>query len=215
MRKSVFLSHPKRMNSHVCNLLQVACRDYPHPRHLCAKFPFSSTQHESRCDMVRHFFVFLSKLFALQCHIAEFDFTLMECSAIVMFATHLLHVPFGALESHVMITVMPAIKKNAGSLQEKDPSSWKIPCLLPCQFPSLVLVLCFIFRNCNQFPQDLINLWGQHLPVGCPQRLASQILLGVKGQVLLYRQIDSTHILFLGNFSGVVIVILKSMAVEV
>lgn len=30
---------------------QVACRDYPHPRHLCAKFPFSSTPHESRCDM--------------------------------------------------------------------------------------------------------------------------------------------------------------------
>ncbi|XP_010684787.2 uncharacterized protein LOC104899316 isoform X1 [Beta vulgaris subsp. vulgaris] len=30
---------------------QVACRDYPHARHLCAKFPFSSTSHESRCDL--------------------------------------------------------------------------------------------------------------------------------------------------------------------
>ncbi|XP_021722159.1 uncharacterized protein LOC110689688 isoform X1 [Chenopodium quinoa] len=30
---------------------QVACRDYPHPRHLCAKFPFSSSSHESRCEM--------------------------------------------------------------------------------------------------------------------------------------------------------------------
>uniref|UniRef100_A0A5B7CCH7 RPM1 interacting protein 13 n=1 Tax=Davidia involucrata TaxID=16924 RepID=A0A5B7CCH7_DAVIN len=30
---------------------QIACRDYPHPRHLCAKFPFSSTPHERHCDM--------------------------------------------------------------------------------------------------------------------------------------------------------------------
>ncbi|CAA2998148.1 Hypothetical predicted protein [Olea europaea subsp. europaea] len=29
---------------------QVACRDFPHPRHLCAKFPFASTPHERRCD---------------------------------------------------------------------------------------------------------------------------------------------------------------------
>ncbi|XP_020238848.1 uncharacterized protein LOC109817904 [Cajanus cajan] len=30
---------------------QVACRDYPHPRHLCVKFPFSTTPHESYCEM--------------------------------------------------------------------------------------------------------------------------------------------------------------------
>lgn len=29
---------------------QVACRDYPHPRHLCIKFPFSSTPNESHCN---------------------------------------------------------------------------------------------------------------------------------------------------------------------
>ncbi|XP_021673960.2 uncharacterized protein LOC110660095 isoform X2 [Hevea brasiliensis] len=29
----------------------IACRDYPHPRHLCAKFPFSSTPHERHCDL--------------------------------------------------------------------------------------------------------------------------------------------------------------------
>lgn len=29
---------------------QVACRDYPHPRHLCIKFPFSSTPNQSHCD---------------------------------------------------------------------------------------------------------------------------------------------------------------------
>ncbi|KAK9665125.1 hypothetical protein RND81_14G092000 [Saponaria officinalis] len=30
---------------------QVACRDYPHPRHLCVKFPFQKTPHESYCNM--------------------------------------------------------------------------------------------------------------------------------------------------------------------
>ncbi|KAG4916230.1 hypothetical protein HKD37_19G054389 [Glycine soja] len=29
---------------------QIACRDYPHPRHLCVMFPFSSTPHEKHCD---------------------------------------------------------------------------------------------------------------------------------------------------------------------
>ncbi|KAF5726984.1 hypothetical protein HS088_TW22G00670 [Tripterygium wilfordii] len=29
---------------------QIACRDYAHARYLCAKFPFSSTPHESYCD---------------------------------------------------------------------------------------------------------------------------------------------------------------------
>ncbi|XP_065873507.1 RPM1 interacting protein 13 isoform X2 [Euphorbia lathyris] len=30
---------------------QIACRDYPHPRHLCAKFRFSSTPHEQHCNL--------------------------------------------------------------------------------------------------------------------------------------------------------------------
>lgn len=29
---------------------QVACRDYPHPRHLCVKYPFTSTGHEVHCN---------------------------------------------------------------------------------------------------------------------------------------------------------------------
>ncbi|XP_075649310.1 uncharacterized protein LOC142619858 [Castanea sativa] len=29
---------------------QIACRDYPHPRHLCVKYPFSSTSHDKHCD---------------------------------------------------------------------------------------------------------------------------------------------------------------------
>lgn len=30
---------------------QIACRDYPHSRSLCAKFPFDSTPHERHCEM--------------------------------------------------------------------------------------------------------------------------------------------------------------------
>ncbi|URD79994.1 hypothetical protein MUK42_02178 [Musa troglodytarum] len=30
---------------------QFACRDYPHPRHLCAHLPFSSSPHEKLCDL--------------------------------------------------------------------------------------------------------------------------------------------------------------------
>ncbi|XP_061995871.1 RPM1 interacting protein 13-like [Rosa rugosa] len=30
---------------------QVACRDYPHPRHLCVKFPFETTSHETHCEL--------------------------------------------------------------------------------------------------------------------------------------------------------------------
>lgn len=30
---------------------QVACRDYPHSRHLCVKFPFDTTSHEIYCEL--------------------------------------------------------------------------------------------------------------------------------------------------------------------
>ncbi|VVB11249.1 unnamed protein product [Arabis nemorensis] len=30
---------------------EIACRDYPHSRHACAKYPFNSTSHESYCEM--------------------------------------------------------------------------------------------------------------------------------------------------------------------
>ncbi|XP_050238498.1 RPM1 interacting protein 13-like [Mercurialis annua] len=30
---------------------QVACRDYPHSRHLCVKFPFETTPHEKFCPL--------------------------------------------------------------------------------------------------------------------------------------------------------------------
>ncbi|CAN8248234.1 unnamed protein product [Cochlearia groenlandica] len=30
---------------------QVACRDYPHPRHLCLNYPFGSTPNVLHCDM--------------------------------------------------------------------------------------------------------------------------------------------------------------------
>ncbi|XP_037493092.1 uncharacterized protein LOC105640806 isoform X2 [Jatropha curcas] len=31
---------------------QVACRDYPHPRHLCLKYPFEKTPHENYCHLL-------------------------------------------------------------------------------------------------------------------------------------------------------------------
>ncbi|KAL6533392.1 hypothetical protein OROMI_027504 [Orobanche minor] len=30
---------------------QVACRDYPHPRHTCAKYLFDKTPHDSHCKL--------------------------------------------------------------------------------------------------------------------------------------------------------------------
>ncbi|KAL1539804.1 hypothetical protein AAHA92_24241 [Salvia divinorum] len=30
---------------------QVACRDYPHPRNTCARFPFEKTPHDKHCEM--------------------------------------------------------------------------------------------------------------------------------------------------------------------
>ncbi|XP_010447935.1 PREDICTED: uncharacterized protein LOC104730464 [Camelina sativa] len=30
---------------------EIACRDFPHPRHACAKYPFNSTLHEQFCEM--------------------------------------------------------------------------------------------------------------------------------------------------------------------
>ncbi|KAF3485664.1 hypothetical protein F2Q69_00052006 [Brassica cretica] len=36
---------------------EIACRDFPHPRHSCAKYSFNSTSHEKYCDMVTEKFV--------------------------------------------------------------------------------------------------------------------------------------------------------------
>ncbi|TYH98008.1 hypothetical protein ES332_A12G280000v1 [Gossypium tomentosum] len=33
---------------------KVACRDYPHSRHLCLQFPFDKTTHEKHCYLWRH-----------------------------------------------------------------------------------------------------------------------------------------------------------------
>lgn len=34
---------------------QIACRDFPHPRHDCAKYPFSSTSHDLHCELCHCF----------------------------------------------------------------------------------------------------------------------------------------------------------------
>ncbi|KAK6926098.1 hypothetical protein RJ641_007817 [Dillenia turbinata] len=41
-------------NIDVCFLAQkgqIACRDYPHARHLCSKFPFATTPHHTHCEL--------------------------------------------------------------------------------------------------------------------------------------------------------------------
>lgn len=49
----MYLYHFKCGGSFFVFDLQIACRDYPHPRHLCVLFPFSSTPHEKHCDQVK------------------------------------------------------------------------------------------------------------------------------------------------------------------
>lgn len=49
----VFKGEPSIFNFDLSNVvLQIACRDYPHPRSACAKHPFSRTPHERYCDQV-------------------------------------------------------------------------------------------------------------------------------------------------------------------
>ncbi|KAE8662722.1 caffeic acid 3-O-methyltransferase-like [Hibiscus syriacus] len=49
---------------------QVACRDYPHSRHLCLQFPFDSTPHDKHCDLCYCYFVILLLLVSVGRHIA-------------------------------------------------------------------------------------------------------------------------------------------------
>ncbi|OIW15323.1 hypothetical protein TanjilG_10763 [Lupinus angustifolius] len=35
----------------ICEKGQVACRDFPHSRHQCSKFPFKTTPHVKHCEM--------------------------------------------------------------------------------------------------------------------------------------------------------------------
>ncbi|OVA01240.1 hypothetical protein BVC80_1653g3 [Macleaya cordata] len=37
----------------IAEIGQVACRDYPHSRHLCAKFPFNRTPHSNYCEQIQ------------------------------------------------------------------------------------------------------------------------------------------------------------------
>ncbi|KAL8139735.1 hypothetical protein V2J09_005756 [Rumex salicifolius] len=64
---------------------KVACRDYPHPRHLCAKYPFDKTSHEKHCE----------KCYCVICNepapCKQWDEPLNHCSA-----THRLDVHFKA-----------------------------------------------------------------------------------------------------------------------
>ncbi|KAF7149212.1 hypothetical protein RHSIM_Rhsim03G0216200 [Rhododendron simsii] len=50
------LDHPSdKSDAHDVSVVavvgQVACRDYPHSRHLCLKYPFGKTPHETHCEL--------------------------------------------------------------------------------------------------------------------------------------------------------------------
>nr|GMD25143.1 glycine-rich cell wall structural protein 1.8 [Ipomoea batatas] len=82
---------------------QVACRDYPHPRHLCVKFPFATTPHESHCDKVSISLHGLSGI----CRMLV-DCSFLDFSAIVMFVTQSPRVSTGETTT-LWPTVMPPI----------------------------------------------------------------------------------------------------------
>ncbi|XP_021725933.1 vesicle-associated protein 3-1-like [Chenopodium quinoa] len=42
---------PKSITASDLTTELVACRDYPHPRHLCVVHPFNKTRHETHCNM--------------------------------------------------------------------------------------------------------------------------------------------------------------------
>ncbi|CAI9786637.1 unnamed protein product [Fraxinus pennsylvanica] len=41
---------------------KVACRDYPHSRYTCAKYPFDKTDHETHCELVIAIAMFVTLL---------------------------------------------------------------------------------------------------------------------------------------------------------
>ncbi|GMJ13036.1 hypothetical protein HRI_004972800 [Hibiscus trionum] len=55
---------------------KVACRDYPHARHLCVRFPFDKTPHETHCGLC-YCYVCDSEapceFWAAHCHASEHD----------------------------------------------------------------------------------------------------------------------------------------------
>lgn len=86
----------------------MACRDYPHPRHLCMNFPFETASHESHCELV---IMFIWQCIMLYVY-TKFDLIFVEilrlewfdCSATVMFVIHQLHARLGqSLNQHIVM----------------------------------------------------------------------------------------------------------------
>lgn len=75
---------------------QVACRDYPHPRHTCAKYLFSKTPHDKHCELVKMFPYFESFDHDNFCWFRYWTLlAVVICSATVMSVIYLRLVPSG------------------------------------------------------------------------------------------------------------------------
>lgn len=149
-------------------LLQIACRDYPHPRHHCVTFPFGTTPHEKHCDMVRWIlqattsrillystFNCLTVIFSLL-----WTFSWNVCSAIAMSATHLHPVCIGQLVSPVCTIAMPLTKRRRGRLRGETSSWAKVPHYQPPK--SLIFGVLWVCLNSTQFHHTA--LFSYHLP---------------------------------------------------
>ncbi|XP_010268203.1 PREDICTED: uncharacterized protein LOC104605228 [Nelumbo nucifera] len=79
---------------------QVACRDYPHSRHLCVKFPFDKTPHEKYCE---------------QCYCYVCD-TIAPCISWIR----------GAQQGHCHATEHDFIWKNLREMKNRNPPVQKI-----------------------------------------------------------------------------------------
>ena len=89
----------------------MACRDYPHSRHLCAKNRFESTPHESYCEQVT-WISFLNESIVGTLNLC----ILVECSATVLSVTWL---PLAKIGPELQVIVMPLITKH-GSRKGKE-----------------------------------------------------------------------------------------------
>lgn len=89
----------------------MACRDYPHSRHLCLKFPFHTTPHESYCELVMKLLtlglplLICVKLFNNNENFSNF----CVCSVIVMFAIWLHHATCGMNLEKQLIAMLQSI----------------------------------------------------------------------------------------------------------
>ncbi|TKY62295.1 31 kDa ribonucleoprotein [Spatholobus suberectus] len=98
---------------------QIACRDYPHPRNHCVKFPYSSTPHEKHCDQVKIIICCLRLCQNLDLCINWFDNNCCLCYLLFdIFLLSLWFLFFYDMQCHCYVcdSVAPCLKWGTGLL---------------------------------------------------------------------------------------------------